>query len=1704
MSMSSSSSEEDYDDYDERIRDLEIFIKELQPKMLNLMNEFADAEMFLIDGDSLLMELALEKDLDWTYSGQILHLVYLFERYLHFFVRKDGIFQIIFFKNLESVWKSQPCVYLARKIILQHLLANVSFKVLFDFESPWDPNFFSYIKKYSPSFMLLSDGEILHEPERQRLIPENALRIFVLHFLKVLSLEMNCAFTYGIEFGTSTLNGFHIMHSQRFRKWKLPTPDGSGVTRAFVSSSSLTQDINRAVVKLKSVSSMFNTECQDEVGAIDCRLLLHSVTAAVYLKLFSKGPGNQDFHHDIIRVLFIHGVILTQVSLKYRSFSLDDFKRVFKNTTVESRLKESLEKLQFIMAEVLDVFIQALKDEDSPRSMKGVCDAWDGRLFYQVLLLLVTSKANGSDLQLSDISNRKYESLVKVASSLLDDEEKLEAFPIIHCLEKHLADSTQVKNVDFKHGVLEITKKWRNVKESKDGLIKMECLLLNEYAGKILENTSVRKLDIKDPDVAALVVSGNNFDEKYHWHSGRPLTDEYKRTEESNNINQDKHARFMQRYGQSLHGEVTYKPIVVKDTTIKSHKKTSKISQKALAIQQDNSQTIEEKELRKEENSWTSERKKVQQYENEGELDIALEKLDRFLKGVNKRKIKIDVQLTRARILWKMWKDYCHTNKEDDRDGSRAESLFLTVQDLVENYKEDLSKKNKDTLGEYLDAIGFKNIVVKTNLTTKKFEANDEYSLRTSSSRFQLHNLGDQLKRESRTDRDNRIDHFIPETWQRKMLDAVDNKQSALIVAPTSSGKTFASFYCIEQVLKEDNDGVVVYVSPTKALVNQVSATCCVRYKKKMPPGKSVYGVFTRDFRQNALTCQILVTVPQCLEILLLSPARQDWVEKIRYVVFDEVHCIGSEIGAEVWEHLLLMIRCPFLALSATIRNPDDLHSWLQNAENDKHYRDTRNNTIRPNAPKSYKVDLITYNERYNDLEKFNYLPGRSKPMIEHIHPCSVITSRQLKHSGTFPAHVSLSPRETLAFYDAFQRVFNEEDSLLRLTPESHFQDETFITKQSVRSYENALKDEFMSYVNNNDKRVEKVIDSLSPSRTIDWSGSKILKRDALASQIFPLVEELKEKDQLPVIVFSFDRNLCERFAERLIHRLQAKEEELRKGKAKDKEKQEQKKAKLEKRQRDREEEVEVMRKTESSGHDSFHRQKKTTAETACFLFDNAPPKSCSYAGIGVLDDQDAQVIVERLEKPKGIISVDEVFKEGLRRGISYHHAGMPGKQRGVVEMLFRKKFLRVVFATGTLALGIHMPCKTAVFADDSVFLNTLQYHQISGRAGRRGYDRIGHVLFFGIPQAKIQRLMTVSLPRIIGNFPLNVSLVLRLLLLVNNVKEREIAMSQVLALLQNPLICKNQPELDLQLKHHFLFSVELLVRQGLLDEKGHPQGLAGLATHLHYHEPSNFILVTFLRDGLFHDICRSARSRDGTFSKDFLKSLVVLLSHLFARRKLHKIVLRRNRSTSKVLLEDLPAKFKIGLQKYNKKVRDVFDLYLRTVAGHVYDTLGEDVTLPLSRTKLISSESYVVPSPAVTLEDKLKSIAIPYKACSAFAALSGNSDTKLYSSQDLLSNIRYQVYTDVKVIPTLEDNVDLNAYAYDFFNHGNQKALVNENGLMQGDAYNLVKDFMLVLKSISVSLTELAPDKEDDDVIQAFTQLAEEYESTFNEAFKR
>ena len=104
-------------------------------------------------------------------------------------------------------------------------------------------------------------------------------------------------------------------------------------------------------------------------------------------------------------------------------------------------------------------------------------------------------------------------------------------------------------------------------------------------------------------------------------------------------------------------------------------------------------------------------------------------------------------------------------------------------------------------------------------------------------------------------------------------MDAIDMRKTVIVSAPTSSGKTFASFYAIKASLLSSQEDVVIYVAPTKALVNQMLAGVYSRFKTfELSRNKQLIGVFTRDHQENIFNSRVLLTVPECLEILYFSP----------------------------------------------------------------------------------------------------------------------------------------------------------------------------------------------------------------------------------------------------------------------------------------------------------------------------------------------------------------------------------------------------------------------------------------------------------------------------------------------------------------------------------------------------------------------------------------------------------------------------------------------------------------------------------------------------------------------------------------------------------------------------------------------------------------------------------------------------------------
>ncbi|KAF2836601.1 hypothetical protein M501DRAFT_1059989 [Patellaria atrata CBS 101060] len=108
------------------------------------------------------------------------------------------------------------------------------------------------------------------------------------------------------------------------------------------------------------------------------------------------------------------------------------------------------------------------------------------------------------------------------------------------------------------------------------------------------------------------------------------------------------------------------------------------------------------------------------------------------------------------------------------------------------------------------------------------------------------------------------------DAWQRKVLDAIDKEESLIVVAPTSSGKTFISFYAMKKILQASDDNVAICVAPTKALLNPIAAEIQARFSKAFRhPGRSIWGIHTRDFCINNPTgSQILVILPHVLQIM--------------------------------------------------------------------------------------------------------------------------------------------------------------------------------------------------------------------------------------------------------------------------------------------------------------------------------------------------------------------------------------------------------------------------------------------------------------------------------------------------------------------------------------------------------------------------------------------------------------------------------------------------------------------------------------------------------------------------------------------------------------------------------------------------------------------------------------------------------------------
>jgi superfamily II RNA helicase len=163
---------------------------------------------------------------------------------------------------------------------------------------------------------------------------------------------------------------------------------------------------------------------------------------------------------------------------------------------------------------------------------------------------------------------------------------------------------------------------------------------------------------------------------------------------------------------------------------------------------------------------------------------------------------------------------------------------------------------------------------------------------------------------------------------------------------------------------------------------------------------------------------------------------------------------------------------------------------------------------------------------------------------------------------------------------------------------------------------------------------------------------------------------------------------------------------------------------------------------------------------------------------VGYIVRRECEQIIRKLPNYQEYLELPEYLQmvSLLEKGIAIHHAGITPVLREMVELLFGKGYIKLLFATETFSIGISFPIKTVLFTDCNKFdgtqsriLYSHEYTQMAGRAGRRGIDTVGHVihlnnLFRRIDLTSYKLMMQGKPQKLVSKFKVSYSLILSLI----------------------------------------------------------------------------------------------------------------------------------------------------------------------------------------------------------------------------------------------------------------------------------------------------------------------------------------------------
>lgn len=617
---------------------------------------------------------------------------------------------------------------------------------------------------------------------------------------------------------------------------------------------------------------------------------------------------------------------------------------------------------------------------------------------------------------------------------------------------------------------------------------------------------------------------------------------------------------------------------------------------------------------------------------------------------------------------------------------------------------------------------------------------------------------------------------FKLDDWQLHVIDLINRRKSVLITAPTSSGKTVLSTYVCTTGLK------VLFTVPSEPLAWQVAAM--------LRALKVDVAILVPTLTYVPLKWTVVVGTPHSLESGLTKQVGFDF----DYMVGDEIHSLNNQDGPALQRIIRAIPKtCKVLALSATIGNAGELRNWWETIVGEN------------------EIELVVHKSRFINLQRYVWaqdFSGNEKTIedgqenisetggkLQLLHPASVLTVEYLASDEYASSDLAFTPVDAYALFKAMDALSSSSSvNVDDLKPKSFFAKNGAqrVTLMQAKEYEDALKERLVQIAKEEPDMCRLLLASLAPGsslKAIKKTRKPLLSQPKeelnrhdreTAAQLMGRVEgalesssvntsnaaltdlmfDLYKSERAPAICFQLDSVRCQSMFDGMLRELE--ERELRKHpnyrrdlerKAKGLEKLREKAAK---------------KGGKRGGEEDEAAEAQEFGETVNEAVDiNAPHSEFVLTppgrGMSAVETRDVEDKLRDDLPPSG--DLPHPLIRGLRRGIGMYIEGLSSAYQRLVQSMAQQGRLGVVFSDELLAYGVNMPFRSAVFFGDPgpEWLTPLLHQQMAGRAGRRGLDRQGNLIYCGFAPSRLKSLLRGRLPRVTGRWPLYPTIPLQL-----------------------------------------------------------------------------------------------------------------------------------------------------------------------------------------------------------------------------------------------------------------------------------------------------------------------------------------------------